>query len=129
MCAVIASTLCSGVNLVTSSVKVPGNLGSSTAWWRLLWIASAGSMHLSMAARSCRDRFEHGLTDLGGLTPDRIRQGRHAVRIDETKNRVVDPVIIGPMHFVRCASACLFMNGLDVNAITGKKEPRRNGVW
>ena len=52
MCAIIALTLCSGVNLVTSSVKVPGNLGSSTARWRLLWIASAGSVHLSMTARS-----------------------------------------------------------------------------
>jgi hypothetical protein len=36
-------------------------------------------------ARLCqrRDRFEHGLAYLGGLAPDRIRQRRHTVRIDE----------------------------------------------
>jgi len=40
------------------------------------------------------DRFEHGFAYFGNLAPNRLRQRRHPVRVDEAKNRIIDPVIV-----------------------------------
>jgi len=43
------------------------------------------------------DRFEHRVAYFGNLAPNGIRQGRHAIRVDEAENGIIDPVIVD--HF------------------------------